>query len=677
MQKLLTRFADVRLDDDAPTADDPIKLFAQLIDTIRPRSASNIDAARSKLQELCRLLDAQPTFARGVRETLIAISSRHRHSEIYTSTGILPNTGFFSEIFRRIGHKILPEALDLDLLRTAVRRVFRKADDGLWVIGVGEETWLQLLASLRFKEQPSAPEMPKPIAEMLRSLRVLSYWIAAAGMEPELLKLDRALETYESPFVTQNEELLAYIDAYPHAWRNPETLLVDDKHLLVLLDQCIAVIERMRKRAAREGTSIRLTYHLQRLHQLILRCEQVLEILDHLMHNPDGETAMPPIVRLFSRLISEECQRDNLGVHWQRNTELMALRVTDNAGYDGEHFITETRGEYFQLARGAAIGGFVIALMACLKLLFGKAHMAPLVEATVFCLNYGIGFCIIHILHGTVATKQPAMMANTIAGTISQSGGRLRDIEALTGLIARTIRSQIVAILGNIVVAVPVAAAAAYAFAYVSGIPLADADKSAYLLGEQSLIHSASVFYGAICGICLFLAGLISGYFDNYAVYNHIPQRILQLKLPRRLFGTARMRRVADYIHDNLGALAGNLLFGFMLGGFTVFGDLFGLPIDTRHVAFSSAFIGISFVGSNFLPEPNLLLWAALGVAAIGFFNLTVSFALALKVALRARQVTETPWRKILWATLRHLAKHPRDFFLPPKRGAKADEPSV
>ncbi|MEO8411214.1 MAG: hypothetical protein ABI478_11645 [Propionivibrio sp.] len=183
------------------------------------------------------------------------------------------------------------------------------------------------------------------------------------------------------------------------------------------------------------------------------------------------------------------------------------------------------------------------------------------------------------------------------------------------------------------------------------------------------MIYSGSVFYAAICGVCLFLAGLISGYFDNYAAYNHVPQRILQLKWPRRVFGAARLERTAAYVGDNLGALAGNLLFGFMLGGLTVFGDLFGLPIDTRHVAFSSAFIGISFVGSGFAPDPGLLLWAALGVVAIGFFNLVVSFVLALKVALRARQVTETPWRKILWATLRHLAQHPGDFFLPPRGG--------
>jgi hypothetical protein len=36
----------------------------------------------------------------------------YRHSELYTVTGILPNTGFVSEAFQRLGHTLLPEVLD-------------------------------------------------------------------------------------------------------------------------------------------------------------------------------------------------------------------------------------------------------------------------------------------------------------------------------------------------------------------------------------------------------------------------------------------------------------------------------------------------------------------------------------------------------------------------------------
>ena len=659
MEQLLTCFAE-------PNGD-PVDLFAELIDHIRPDRLSDAESARRNLQALCHIVSLNPEFREAIRSKLYELSKRHRHSDLYTATGILPNTGFLTECMRRVGHKILPEVLDTDLLRSVLRRVFHNPGDGQWVMGVGDDAWVQLIAALRFDEHAGSTEMPRPLAEILRSLRILSYWIAAFGMEPELLRLDRALETYDSPFVTQNEELIAYIDAYPGSWRNTDAAISDDKHLRVLFDQCLGVIERIRKRAGRDGTSIRLTYHLQRLQQLIQRSEELIDILEALREDPDGASAHLPIVRTFTRLIHEECQRDNLRRHWRNNTQLIALRVTDNASAHGEHYITDNRNEYKTMARSAVIGGFVIAFMACFKILLSKASMPPLSAALIYCLNYGLGFCLIHILHGTVATKQPAMTANAIAATISQSGGKLRDIELLTSLIARTVRSQIVAILGNVGLAIPLSALIAYAVFSVTGEHFVDAQKATHLLEEQSLVASGSAFYAAIAGVCLFLAGLINGYFDNYAAYNRVPERILQLKWPKRLFGEYRMRRVSNYIGENLGALSGNLIFGFLLGGIAIFGVLFGLPIDIRHVAFSSAFVGIAVAASDFAPNHWLLLWAALGVATIGFVNLTVSFALALNIALRSRQVSDTPWRMITGAVLRHLWRHPRDFFLPPK----------
>ena len=660
MERLLERFG-------APDSD-PTELFVALFDEIRPRRTDDPAGARRALQALCHILEKRPELRAAVRTALLDTQRVLRHAELYTSTGILPNTGFVSEIFRRIGHKCLPEVLDPELLRTFLRRVFHRPSDVGWVTGVGDDAWLALIDALRFDEVDASPTQPRALDEILRALHVISYWIAAFGMEPELLRLEPALETHASPFVAQNTELVAYLEAYAVSWRQPDAPRIDDKHLRVLFDQCREVIARVRKRAARDGTSIRLTYHLQRLQQLLRRSEHLLDISEKVRDDPDGRSAYPAIVTLFTRLVRDECQRNALRHHWRQNIELLALRVTDNASAHGEHYITETRGEYRQLARAATIGGVVIAFMACFKLLLTKTHMPPLTGALVFCLNYGLGFCLIHILHGSVATKQSAMTANTIAASISETGGTLRDIEQLIGLVARTLRSQLVAILGNVGVAVPLAALIAYGVAWVTGEPFVAPEKAVHLLDEQSLVASGAVFYAAIAGVYLFLAGLISGYYDNYAAYNRVPERIAQLRWTRRVFGEARMRRVAAYVGENLGALASNLAFGFLLGGTTILGVLSGVPLDIRHVAFSSAFVGVALVGTGFSPDPWLLLWALLGVAAIGSINLAVSFALALKVALRARRVNAPPWRTIAQTLLHHLRHHPRDFLLPPRQ---------
>ena len=676
MEHTLARFAapENASTDCASTNLAPIELtacFAALIGQIRPRQPHDLDDARRNIQALCFILGKRTELRANLRRALFELLASYRHTELYTLTGILPNTGFFSELFRRVGHQLLPDVLEPELLRTFLRQVFNRPSDRYWVIGVGDEAWQQLIESLRFDEVRTAePDtaLPRAVAEILRSLSFISHWIAAIGMEPELLRLEPALETFGSPFLTQNNELTDYIESYQAGWRQPDIASSDDKHLRVLFGQCREVIERVHKRAGREGTSLRLTYHLQRLQQLLRRSERLLDIVEPLRTDPDDEAAYPAIVTLFTRLVQDECLRDNLRKHWRQNTEVIALRITDNTRAHGEHYITETRREYAAMAKSAMVGGAIIAFMACLKLWLAKANLPPLTGALLYCLNYGLGFCLIHILHGTVATKQPAMTANAIAASIGETGGKLRNIDTLARLVARTVRSQIVAILGNIGLAIPLAGLIAYTVFAVSGQHFISTEKAGHLLAEQSLIDSGAVFYAAIAGVCLFLSGLISGYFDNFAAYNRIPKRLLQLGWPRRLFGEARMRRVAAYIGDNLGALAGNMIFGFMLGGVSIFGVLFGLLIDIRHVAFSSAFVGIAFVTHDFRPDLWSFIWATLGVAAIGCINLAVSFALALNIALRARHISETPWRAIAGSLLRHLFKQPRDFFLPPRK---------
>jgi site-specific recombinase len=166
--------------------------------------------------------------------------------------------------------------------------------------------------------------------------------------------------------------------------------------------------------------------------------------------------------------------------------------------------------------------------------------------------------------------------------------------------------------------------------------------------------------------VCLFLSGLIAGHHDNLAVYNKIPQRLQQLKWLKRLLGEWRLSRVADYLQNNLGALAGNFYFGCMLGGITGIGVLTGLPLDIRHVTFSSSFLGFSLVTLDFQPGTQEIVLAIIGVTLIALTNLALSFALALSVAMKARKITFAHWRVLLQSLGRRLSEHPREFFLPP-----------
>ncbi len=646
---------------------DPAKLITELVGKIRPRKARDAGYAVHMIQALCHILGMRPEFRAGLRDALLELLGTRKPVSLYVESGVLPNTGFFSELHRRISHKILPDAIDAGYLKDILALIFIRQDDDVWVLAVPDTVWLELLVALRFDEQPVEAGLPLPLRGILDAILVLSYRISSIGLEPELIRNEPALEEFASPFLTQNDEVGEYLEQFALAWQNPELEWQDEKHILVLLDQCAQVIQRVRRTASRFGTSISLTFLLQRLTQQLTRLEILLAILSALRRDKTGLGAQPLFVWLFKTLVRGECRKNHVRQYWQESLELLALRVTENASRTGEHYIATTRAEYFTLLRSAMGAGLIIAFMAALKLFVARQQFPPMTEALIFCLNYGLGFMLIHILHFTVATKQPAMTASSIASSISESGGKNRDLESLSGIIVQTLRSQLAAIVGNVLVVLPMAMLIAWSIFAVSGTHFITPEKAHHLLADIDPIHSPAVFYAAIAGVCLFLSGLIAGHHDNLAMYNKIPQRLKQLRWLKRLLGEARLARVANYVENNLGALAGNFYFGCMLGGVTAIGVLFGLPLDIRHITFSSAYLGFSLIALHFTLAPKEILLAVLGVMLIGLTNLMVSFALALSVAIKARKVTFPHWGILLKSLGRHFRQHPLEFLFPPK----------
>ncbi len=103
-----------------------------------------------------------------------------------------------------------------------------------------------------------------------------------------------------------------------------------------------------------------------------------------------------------------------------------------------------------------------------------------------------------------------------------------------------------------------------------------------------------------------------------------------------------------------------------MLGSMGTIGLLFGLPLDIRHIAFASANFAYALVALDFALPWQEYAWGALGVALIGLTNLAVSFALALWVALRARDTAFGRTRELMGVLWRRFISAPGRFFLPP-----------
>ena len=640
----------------AESTTEAINLLVELIALIRPKRASNTVDAVNAVQALCFTLNQHPQYAHFLRDIILKLIKQHRSVSIFVDSGIQPSSGFFSEITRRISHKMLPEVLDKRYLKDIFSQLFCQPSDDQWVLAVPDAVWLQLVDAIRFHEADKAI-IEAIFQQLLEAAQILSYRLSAAGLEPELLKNHEHLETHHSPFITQNIEISAVVNA-------ENATDTDISHVLIMLSQCTDIITKIRKNSAQTGTSIRLTFLLQRMTQQLDRLENIFHIVVGLKNQTCVKAAS---VCLFKKLVYSECNKNDVGMHFRENIELIALRVTENASRTGEHYITESRTEYFRLMRSAMGAGVIIGVMAMIKILVGSRHLAPLMEAIVFSLNYGLGFVLIHILHFTVATKQPAMTAATIAAAVDNHDGKTKELDKLVSVIAQTMRSQAVAIFGNVVMVVPMAMMIAWLVFTLTGQHFVTVEKAQQLLADIQPFDSPALMYAAIAGVCLFLSGLIAGYHDNLAIYNKIPQRLMALKWLQKLLGQPRLNRVATYLENNLGALAGNFYFGCLLGGMAAVGVLLGLPIDIRHITFSSAFVGFSFVGLDFNVTWQTVRMAVAGVLLIGLVNLMVSFSLALYVAMKSRKVSFAQWRLLFGKLLSRLNQQPAEFLFPPK----------
>ncbi len=636
---------------------DPIQLLAEIVDAVRPSGLSKVKNATRSLKALCDILRENEIYAHYLHDAVLNLIQAYRPISIFADSGIQPSSGFFSELRRRVSHQVLPEAIDTRYLKDIFALIFTQASDEQWVLAQPDEIWLQLMDVLHFDD--AEPVIVEAIyQELLKASQILSYRLSAAGLEPELVKNHEDLEKHTSPFIIQNEEITTVVNADSAS----ET---DISHVLIMLEQCRQVITKTRKNSSQTGTSIRLTFLLQRMTQQLDRLETIFSIIVGIKNKT---TVKIEALSLFKTLVYAECHKNDVRQHFRENVELIALRVTENASRAGEHYITVTRSEYFKLMRSAIGAGFIIAIMAVLKILIGKQHFAPLTEAILFGLNYGLGFVLIHALHFTVATKQPAMTAAAIASSIGSSDGKTKDLDKLVKTISQTMSSQTIAIVGNVMVLLPLSILISWVIFHLTGNHFVDVEKAHQLLTENDPSKSGAVLYAGVAGVCLFLSGLIAGYHDNLAIYNKIPQRLAALKWLQKLLGKPRLNRLANYIENNLGALAGNFYFGCLLGGMSGLGVLLGLPIDIRHVTFASAFIGFSAFTLDFNLTTHMFLMAGLGIYLIATMNLAVSFGLALYVAMKSRKVSFAQWRLLFVKVLSRLNQHPEEFLLPPKK---------
>jgi len=245
---------------------------------------------------------------------------------------------------------------------------------------------------------------------------------------------------------------------------------------------------------------------------------------------------------------------------------------------------------------------------------------------------------------------------------------KVHDPEALDNLVDEIIhlmRSQYIAVIGNIYAVVPAMMIISILWYGAFGSQLMGADK-AHKTMESFSILGGTAAYAAFTGILLWLSSVIAGWADNWFVYHRLNAAISQNRRMNFVFGASGARKISLFFKKNISGFAGNISLGFFLGLIPAIGTFLGLPLDVRHVTLSAGSLSAAVVSLGLGSLGTWQFWlAVLGIVSCGILNVLVAFSMSMFVAIRARRI-RTPERNLIYhAVVSRIKKQPRSLFYP------------
>ncbi|MEM6956524.1 MAG: hypothetical protein AAF645_12585 [Myxococcota bacterium] len=623
------------------------EVLAGCVHLLRPRG----DNVAEALECICDVLEQEPELAANCRELLASSLGSLRFTEFWAESGVLLDRELFALVVGGLTNAWIPPVRPEHDARHALAEATRRGD-WRWIDAIPSKTWARLLVLL-------VPEGDVRW-DLDDALRTLSLRAAAGGVREEVMA--KLAPEDSSGFRTIPAAL--------------ESALLDDGAIEALrahLRECQRVLTRLREDKRVYGTSLVLTRRTRRMTQQLARMEALLRL-----RNPkDARERATVLAALVKRLVKAEQEGPRLRTRLRHVVDELAYQITEHTAAKGESYASAEAGTWSRMLKKALAGGAIVGVFAIVKLLAKKLELSLAGEALIYGLNYAVCFVLIYALGGTLATKQPAVTASAIAKELDAIAERGDDFHGVADKIVYVWRSQFVAFLGNLAFAFPVAFAFGFGIERLFGTTTVDTEKAAQLLAANHPFEGPALFYAAVAGVFLFTAGLIQGAVENRVVYTRLEERLRRHRGLRWL--GERQNALAAGVAKHAGAVTSNIVLGFFLGSAGVVGTILGLPIDIRHIAFSSAHVGVAVLDAPELVNAAQTAVLVIGVLGIGFINFVVSFGLTLMVTLKSRQVTIPQGGSLFLHLLKRFFRSPLEWFFPVSggRGLAESQPTT
>jgi len=604
-----------------------------------------------RLKHLLNVLERHPEHAYNFAGVIAGVWSEVDAVSLFAEVGFAPRMALWHEFLARLRRRVLPATADTRDLAALFELLFGDEADEDWIAAIDDELLGRL--SLLFVAAPDGGWR----VEMQAAITVLVSSVNAAGLAgPLRVRMDELL-LQDKPF-----------HQLPAAWEGVERALQQAEgeslgqalqYLHALLDRCRAAALTVPEHLEAHGVSVDLMFSVEQLTARLDRIEALLACL--VSDEPQRE-----LLRLVAGLVRVVHERRSLRTLFARHYSLLARKVAERSAETGEHYITRSREEYRDMLRRAAGGGAVIAGTTLLKFLIALLGFTAFWGGFWAGVNYAISFVFIHLLHWTVATKQPAMTAPAMADKL-QHIDRDEGLEGFVDEVTHLVRSQVAGIIGNLALAAPLVLAVQGLCWLAFGAPLVGQKDALYVLKSLNLL-GPSLLFAAFTGTLLFASSLIAGWVENWFVFHRLDSAIAWNPRIVATLGAARAQRWSRWWRANISGLAANTSLGLMLGLAPALFGFFGLGIEVRHVTLSTGQLAAAVGALGVGVMATWAFWSCvLCIAGIGMLNVGVSFLCAFKVAMRSRGVRLADRKRVYAAIRARLRRAPLSFLVPPR----------
>ena len=631
------------------------------LDSVQPMRELFQSLKRTNFEVFLAYLKNNEEIKNNFRDYLFILFSNKSFTKALTDANILSENAFFPELKKRISYKFLPPVEDENTVSYIISKVlFNPKSDSNYIKNINPEDGSEFFKLMEIEKISSLPKVKK---ELLISANILALRSVGNALEAGIAKMVPEYKNFDNPFVALQSELDSLIGRF----KEDENLQinskdVDYKQIKIYLQQCLDFVDKAFKNASKFGISSKINQSLLKIRQQLRRIQDIIPIL--VVDNE--EDVLINSKNLVSNTLKYNSHRNNVRELIDDSTRLISHLITSHTAETGTHYIATSSKEYLKMFWKASGGGIIVGFLCIFKMMMSYSHGSEFSHAVLYSLNYAFGFIIIYLLGFTLATKQPAMTAATMAKVLSDESSSDKNYKEFANLVAKLSRTQFIAFVGNVLWSFPVALAIIYGMDWFleKNFAVAKADK---LLKDLNPIESKAILHACIAGFFLFISGIISGNISNSSIFNQVPERISQSPFLNQVIGAKNSKKLSDFYTKHWAGIISNFWFGIFLGVIAPLGVFLGLDLDIRHITFSAGNFALALYGKGFDIDTYTFVISLVTIFLIGAFNFIVSFGLSMLLAFRSRKVNFGELTIIYKSILKYFIKNPLRFFIPLK----------